>query len=426
MPDCGLSARSIVPVIGARKYRFLQSYTEPGGAPQPLKQAKIRITTAPAPGIHEIVRLESRMACSGSLAAGPVPGILDPMASTRTSPKARHRDYRWADYDDEELLDLRFSSLGLTFRGSPLRDEVEQLHGELERRGIGFKPHVWLSTEWFSPDRVPGFAVPFYLAHPRLRQLERTMMGEVEGGNRKWRHRIMRHEAGHAIDVAYGLRRRASFRRVFGPASAPYPDDYSPEPASHDHVLHLGHWYAQSHPTEDFAETFAVWLQPKASWRRHYADWPALEKLEYIDALMADIATKKPKINSRKVVDPLREVDQTLGEHYLEKQQRYGGVERRYDRWMARVFVRREKRPRATRASRFVREIEPQLRRLLVRRARLHPYYIDHAITLVKHRSRQLDLVLRTSRRDAKRPVVRLHERIVLDILKRNRENYAL
>ena len=96
------------------------------------------------------------------------------------------------------------------------------------------------------------------------------------------------------------------------------------------------------------------------------------------------------------------------------------------DRWITRVFVPRAKRPRAVRASRFVREIEPQLRRFLVRRARLHPYYIDHAITLVKQRSRQLDLVLRTPRRDAKRPVVRLHERIVLDILYRNRENYAL
>ena len=32
-----------------------------------------------------------------------------------------------------------------------------------------------------------------------VERLERTMMGEVEGGNRKWRHRIMRHEAGHAI-----------------------------------------------------------------------------------------------------------------------------------------------------------------------------------------------------------------------------------
>jgi hypothetical protein len=334
------------------------------------------------------------------------------MVPTRQPATSGHIDYRWADYDDEALLDLRFSSLGLTFRGSPLWSEVERLHDDFERRGLQFRPHVWLSTEWFSPDGIPGFAIPFYLAHPRLHRLERTMMGEVEGGNRKWRHRIMRHEAGHAIDNAYGLRRRAGWRRVFG--------------SSRRHVLHLGHWYAQSHPTEDFAETFAVWLQPKARWRRDYAGWPALKKLDYVDALMDAIATSKPRRRSRSVTDPLRQVDQTLGEHYRRKLERYGGKERRYDRWIARVFVARARRPRATKASRFVREIEPQLRRLLQRRARLHPYYVDHAITIVKQRSRQLDLVLRTPRRDAKRPVVRLHERIVLDILKRNRENYAL
>ncbi len=348
------------------------------------------------------------------------------MPSKPRRPAKTQRDYRWADYDDEDLLGLRFSSLGLTLRGSGLWDDVEHLYDELERRGLRFRPHVWLSTEWFSPDRIPGLAIPFYLAHPRLRQLERRMLGEVEGGARKWRRRILRHECGHAIDNAYRIRRRADFRRVFGRASAPYPDDYSPRPTSDRHVLHLGHWYAQSHPTEDFAETFAVWLQPKARWRRDYAGWPALRKLEYVDALMDEIASEKPKVTKRTVIEPLRELSQTLGEHYEQKLERYGGEDRRYDRWMARVFVPRAKRPRGTAASRFVREIEPQLRRLLERRARLHPYYLDHAITLVRRRARKLDLVLRSSRREAKRPVVRLHERIVLDILKRNRENYAL
>lgn len=334
--------------------------------------------------------------------------------------------YRWTDYDDEALLNLRFKSLGLTLKGSPLWHDVLRLYDDLERRGVRFRPHVWLSTEWFSPDGIPGFAIPFYLAHPRLRQLERRMMGEVEGGARKWRLRILRHETGHAIDNAYGLRRRADFRRVFGRASAPYPDDYAPRPSSDRHVLHLGHWYAQSHPTEDFAETLAVWMQPKARWRRDYADWPAIKKLDYVDALMDEIATSRPKHRNRTVVEPLRQVGETLGEHYELKRERYGGEDRRYDRWLSRVFVPRTRRPRATAASRFVREIEPQLRRLLERRARLHPYYLDHAISLVRRRSRQLDLVLRTSRREAKRPVVRLHERIVLDILRRNRENYAL
>ncbi len=335
-------------------------------------------------------------------------------------------DYRWADYDDEALLGLRFSSLRLRLRSSLVWPDVERLYKELARRDFLFRPHVWLSTEWFSPDGIPGFAIPFYLAHPRLRQLERSIMGEVEGGNRKWRLRIMRHETGHAIDNAYALRRRADWRRTFGRASAPYPDDYSPRPSSRRHVLHLGHWYAQSHPTEDFAETFAVWMQAKARWRRDYEEWPVLRKLEFVDELMGRVAGQKPKHRNRSVVEPLAQVEQTLGEHYALKKARYGGVEQRYDQWMSRVFISRKRRPRGVAASRFVREIEPQLRRLLERRARLHPYFVDHAIRTVRQRARQLDLVLRGSQREAKRPVVRLHERIVLDVLKRNRENYAL
>jgi hypothetical protein len=335
-------------------------------------------------------------------------------------------DYRWAAYSDEDLLQLRFTSLRLRIKSSPVWPDVERLYGELGRRGLKFRPHVWLSTEWFSPDGIPGFAIPFYLVHPRLCQLERKIMGDVEGGNRKWRMRILRHETGHAIDNAYGLRRRADWQRVFGHASAPYPDDYSPQPSSRRHVLHLGHWYAQSHPTEDFAETFAVWLQAKAGWRRDYAEWPAIDKLEFVDEIMCELAEQAPKHRDRSVVEPLAQVSQTLGDHYRLKIERYGGVEPRYDRWMSRVFVARKQRPNAISASRFVREIEPQLRRLLERRARLHPYFVDHAIRTVRQRSRQLDLVLRGSRREAKRPVVRLHERIVLDVLRRNRENYAL
>ena len=95
--------------------------------------------------------------------------------------------------------------------------------------------------------------------------------------------RILRHEAGHAIDNAYRLRRRRRWREVFGPASRPYPARYRARAGSRRYVHHLGEWYAQAHPTEDFAETFAVWLTPKSAWRRNYAGWPALHKLQAVD-----------------------------------------------------------------------------------------------------------------------------------------------
>ena len=145
-------------------------------------------------------------------------------------------------------------------------------------RGIRFRPHCWLAQEWFSPDGIPGIAIPFYLAHRRLMSIERRFMREVEGGNRNWLMRILRHEAGHAIDSAYRLRRRSRWRAVFGPASLPYPDTYRPRPGSRRFVQHLGAWYAQAHPTEDFAETFAVWLKPHSPWRREYRGLAGVRK----------------------------------------------------------------------------------------------------------------------------------------------------
>src|SRR5882724_6044824 len=115
--------------------------------------------------------------------------------------------------------------------------------------------------------------------------------------------RILRHEAGHAIDSAYRLRRRRHWRDVFGPASLPYPDTYRPRPGSRRFVQHLGAWYAQAHPTEDFAETFAVWLKPRSAWRREYLGWPAYAKLQYIDALANDIGRSRPAVLDRGTVE---------------------------------------------------------------------------------------------------------------------------
>ncbi|MGE4056575.1 MAG: putative zinc-binding metallopeptidase, partial [Vicinamibacterales bacterium] len=128
------------------------------------------------------------------------------------------------------------------------------------------QPHCWLSDEWFTPDGVPGVAIPFYLAHPRLEKLELAQMLEVEGGDATTCLRILRHEAGHAIDNAYQLRRRSTRRRIFGLPSLAYPEYYLPKPYSKSFVQHLDHWYAQSHPDEDCAETFAVWLDRGSQW----------------------------------------------------------------------------------------------------------------------------------------------------------------
>src|SRR5277367_342150 len=209
----------------------------------------------------------------------------------------------WESLSDDQLLRLRFRDLKLRVQGTELEAAVLRLCRELEMRGIRFRPHCWLAEEWFSPDGIPGIAIPFYLAHPRLMSIERRFMREVEGGNRNWLMRILRHEAGHAIDSAYRLRRQKSWRTVFGPASLPYPDTYRPRPGSRRFVQHLGAWYAQAHPTEDFAETFAVWLKPHSAWRREYLGWPAYAKLEFVDALASEIGPRKPLVADRSTVE---------------------------------------------------------------------------------------------------------------------------
>jgi hypothetical protein len=341
--------------------------------------------------------------------------------------KAVRREPAWTRLDDEALLDKRFCDLRLTLSNSRLESSIRRLYAELAAKGIRFRPHFWLSEEWFSPDGIPGIAIPFYLAHPRLQRLERRFMHEVEGGNDKWLMRILRHETGHAIDTAFALRRRKAWRQVFGKASRKYPSRYSPRPGSRKFVLHIGHWYAQSHPTEDFAETFAVWLPPRSRWRSQYQGWPALQKLEFVDATMRALEGRRAVRLDRSLVEPLSDNKRTLREHYRRKRQRYLiDMNPAYDRRLLRVFGRSDDYPRHLQASSFLREVRPQLRRLLIRRARMHPYIVNHILRTAIHRARHLNLRLKSNQRETKRQALGMLERMMLDMLLRDRENYAL
>src|ERR687888_257955 len=244
--------------------------------------------------------------------------MVETAASDRVAPSD------WMTLGDEQLLDVRMCDLALRIEGTDLEQRIAQINAELDARGLRFRPHYWLADEWFTPDGVPGVAIPFYLAHPRLAKLELAQMLEVEGGDPESCLRILRHEVGHAIDNAYGLRRRPTRRRLFGNPETEYPEYYTPKPYSKSFVQHLDHWYAQSHPDEDFAETFAVWLDPQSMWATRYAGWPALRKLEYMDRLMRQLARTRPRVKSTRRLDPLPRLKKTLAEHYRRKREHYG------------------------------------------------------------------------------------------------------
>jgi hypothetical protein len=317
---------------------------------------------------------------------------------------------------DDQLLDLRICDLPIALAGSTLQRRVDQLYAEMAQRGIALRPHCWLSDDWYSPDGVPGIAIPFYLAHARLMRLERKQMLEVEGGTHEWCMKILRHEAGHAIDTAYRLRRRRGYREHFGKVSRPYPQHYQPKPSSKRYVLHLGTWYAQSHPVEDFAETFAVWLRPRSRWRSEYQGWPALKKLNFVHETIEGLRGTRPLVASRVHVDPVKQLRKTLRTHYARKREYYGLDQAdACDPDLKQVFSDRPAdRHRASAAAFLTRHRRP-LRRAVAEATGEYHYTIDQVLSEVIRRCRQLGMRLRRGEAQTKRDVVEM-----LSILTKN------
>lgn len=300
--------------------------------------------------------------------------------------------------NDEQLLDLRLCDLRLKIRGTPLEHRIDRLYVELREKGVRLRPHVWLSEDWFTPDKISGFAIPFYLAHSRMMRLERKRMLTIEGGVLKECMQILRHEAGHAVDNAYRLHSRPKYKELFGSYKQPYPDWYKPEPNSRDFVLHLPAWYAQAHPAEDFAETFAVWLGSETTWRREYIGSHAYRKLEYVDSLMTQIRDKAPLIKSKNVIEPLKELTITLREHYLKKQRYYDFQwSSHFDRDLFRIFTFDKLPEGGGTASGFLRRIRRELCREVADGTGVHVYAIDQMLHHAINRCNALKLYLESS-----------------------------
>jgi Putative zinc-binding metallo-peptidase len=312
-------------------------------------------------------------------------------------------DPEWASWPDEKLLEARFCDLGVTIEGTDLDARIARINAELDSRSLKFRPHYWLADEWFTPDDVPGIAIPFYLAHPRLAKLELAQMLEVEGGDEESCLQILRHEVGHAIDNAYRLRRRPTRRRLFGAPATPYPEYYTPKPYSRSFVQHLDRWYAQSHPDEDFAETFAVWLDPQSMWATRYAGWPAQRKLEYMDRLMRELTKRKPIVKSKRTVDPVSKLKRTLGEHYRKKREHYR-LDRPdfYESDLRNLFSDSPEFARNQTAAKFLSRIRKEVRATVASFTESYQYTIDQLLEQIIERCRELNLRVSDSEESTK------------------------
>jgi len=192
----------------------------------------------------------------------------------------------------QEILTKPIKELGLKLEGSHLERYVQQLYRELERKGLKkFRPLCYLTDEWGCPSGEPVIGIPFYLADPKLARLEKAM-NDLEDEREILMY--LRHEAGHAFNYAYELYKTPEWRDLFGPFRRPYRDNYRPIPFSRHFVRHIAGWYAQKHPDEDFAETFAVWLTPRSQWRKRYKGWRALVKLRYVDRMAHRLRDAEP------------------------------------------------------------------------------------------------------------------------------------
>jgi hypothetical protein len=245
------------------------------------------------------------------------------------------------------LLSRRISQLGLKLEGSPVERYVHMLYREVERKGLKhFRPPCYLTDEWGCPSEEPIIGIPFYLADANLARLEK----EVDGLEDQREIRMyLRHEAGHAFNYAYKLFETPEWRELFGPFNRPYRDKYRPVPFDRNFVRHVEGWYAQKHPDEDFAETFAVWLTPGSRWRVRYRGWPAMRKLRYVDRVARAVGNAEPIVRLASTDITVEEMHMTVEEFFRATQPAPAPVEVALENDLPDFFLRKGRRRRGLR-----------------------------------------------------------------------------
>ena len=301
----------------------------------------------------------------------------------------------WPALKDDELLQKRICDLGVHIAGSELESRIAQLHDELAAHAIEFRPVCYLGDEWFSPAGSPAIAIPFYLAHPRLKALEMHQMLQVEGGTPEWCQQLLRHECGHAIDHAYCFSSREDWRAVFGSPETEYaPETYQPRPYSKGFVRNLPNWYAQAHPDEDFAETFAVWLSlTPEQWREQYRGWKALDKLEFVHCLMEEARNAAPQVKRARRIYEAGRLRKTLARYYTERRKLYAeDFPDFYDADLRVIFGRGE--PNGESAAKVMRRNRTALVASLVHWTGQHKYTVDMLVRKLIERCQELKLTI--------------------------------
>jgi len=294
---------------------------------------------------------------------------------------------------DEELLEVRFCDLDLHMKNSEIAPVLDVFWHELDALGIDFRPVVYLSDEWLCPEGTPAIGVPFYLAHHRLKKFEKQMMLEAEGETQDEFLKMMRHEMGHAISYAYKFQSRRKWRELFGQASKEFSDYYAYKKYSRSYVSNIEEGYAQSHPDEDFAETFAVWANPRMDWRVKYQGWRVMEKLEYVDRLIRSVGHKESLVKSHARHFNIRKLKSKLKTHYKRRRKLYAqDYPDFFDRELLAIFTETPSHDGSLRAVRFIQKNRKDIIRIVQRWTGQRQYVIDHLLKRFAARAKDLNL----------------------------------
>lgn len=222
----------------------------------------------------------------------------------------------------QRTLDTPIAALPLTLEQGQIADVLARLKAEVNARGLTFWPNFYLGDDDFwTTDRATSVNVPWYLGSPatwilvndrRLKLAEDDVL------------RILRHEYAHALLYAYEGWRLTEWRQAFGEFDTAYRDAYDPDPMqAGNFVTHLGRpgpgqlaHYAQKHPDEDWAETFAVWLA--GGWEDQYPpDSGAAAKLRAVGGLVSGYGAfyGEPAVRAIGRTEPFQALVGTVGEY---------------------------------------------------------------------------------------------------------------
>jgi hypothetical protein len=210
--------------------------------------------------------------------------------------------------------------------------------------------------------------------------------------------KLLRHETGHALNYAYKLYKKRKWQKIFGPFSAEYDDHYRLRPYSKSFVRNLEDYYAQYHPDEDFAETFAVWLTPHINWQKQYTGWKAMEKLNYVDEVMNSVKTGEPLVPRGKKFWQASRIRKTLKNFYKSKRHLWAEYFPDFhDQNLKRIFIAsEEKRKRNSQlpyADDILRKYKKDIQNSVSRWTGEKKFIIDDLLTTIIQRCRALNLL---------------------------------